>query len=62
MAFDKRVNDIGLGILALEKEIDAAQAQRDHSRANDLFKQQQLLYRLLPDGGEPCVGEGGRAV
>ncbi len=48
-------------IKTLERDIERAQAEQDPD-VDALYQRQQALYRLLPGGSEPIVGEGGVTV
>ncbi len=43
----------------LQGAIERAQSQHDSTKANRLFAEQQALYRRLPGGSDPAIGEGG---
>ena len=49
-------------IEALGDEIDKAQALDDTGKANQLYQEQFALYRQLPGGSDPAIGEGGRVL
>ena len=46
----------------LEDAMELAQARNDYDMANELYLHQQRVYRLLPGGDQPTVGEGGVTV
>ena len=46
----------------LQDDIERAQAVNDDVKSNRLYQEQQGLYRLLPGGGDPAIGEGGRTI
>ena len=49
-------------IRTLEDAIGMAQARNDYDGANELYLHQQRVYRLLPGGDQPAVGEAGVTV
>ena len=46
----------------LEDAMEMARARNDLDRANELYLHQQRVYRLLPGGDQPMVGEAGVTV
>ena len=49
-------------IIRLEVLIDNLQRYGDHAEASRTYRLQQELYRKLPGGDEPAIGEAGRTL
>ena len=46
----------------LQERMEKAQSRHESTKANRLYAEQQKLFRLLPGGSDPAVGEGGRTA
>ena len=57
-----RPNAIQAQIDELEDLMDKARAVNDDHKLQSLYTEQQGLYRLLPGGSDPAIGEGGRTL